>query len=675
MTSRPSRAIAPLTTLAALLAAAASATAQEPSPAAARLKADVTYLADDAREGRAPGTPGIEAAAGYIADAFKAAGLKPAAGADGYFQPFAIRGEPRLVGEPSLALAGPEGKRLEARPKVDFTPLVIGGAGTPEALPVVFAGYGITAKGGSDGLDYDDYDGLDVTGKAVLVLRHAPRQEEPDTPFHGQKGLNFASFRHKARNAAGHGAKAVLMVNDKAGLKGKPDELVPFEAAGPPGARIPFLMVTRDFAERLLAASGLPGLDELEAAQVADKTPPKGRPLEGWTLAARVEIERASIAAKNVVGVLEGSGPHADETVVVGAHYDHLGHGGPGSLAFGSREIHNGADDNASGTALVMELARRLGHRADPPPRRVVFMAFSGEEMGLLGSAHYVAKPLYPLRDTVMMLNFDMVGRLGEKGELSVYGTTSAPGLDPLVDALGRDEGLTIRKSGGALLGDRFSLASDHASFLLRRIPYLFFFTGVHRDYHRPSDDVEAINFPGMARVADLGELVILDVVRRPSRPEFLAAPAPPPRRRRSRLEGPGPGPRRFTEYRLFRLDSRLQRQRTGRRRQALRRPRGGPGREGRGPGGGRRRQVRRRADRDPGGLHRGHRPPQARRGGRGGREARRQGRAPQGHPRLTRRGRQVSRPGAPCQENRPTYTRREWGCLPSPAPPGSGPG
>jgi len=528
MTSRPSRAIAPLTTFA-VIAAAALASAQEPSPAAARLKADVAYLADDAREGRAPGTPGIEAAAGYIADAFKAAGLKPAAGSDDYFQPFAIRGEPQLRGEPSLALAGPDGKRLEARPKVDFTPLVVGGAGSPEALPLAFAGYGITAKGGPDGLDYDDYDGLDVAGKAVLIFRHAPRQEEPDTPFHGPKGLNFAAFRHKARNAAGHGAKAVLLVNDLAGLKGKPDELLPFEAAGPPGSRIPFLMATRDFAERLLAASGLPGLEELETAQLAGKAPPRGRPLEGWTLAAKVEIERASIASKNVVGVLEGSGPRAAETVVVGAHYDHLGRGGPGSLAFGSREIHNGADDNASGTALVMELARRLGRRADPPPRRVVFVAFSGEEMGLLGSAHYVARPPYPLRDTVMMLNYDMVGRLGEKGELSVYGTTSAPGLDPLVDALGRDEGLIIRKSAGALLGDRFSLASDHASFLLRRIPYLFFFTGVHRDYHRPSDDVEAINFPGMARVADLGELVILDVVRRPARPEFLAAPTPPP--------------------------------------------------------------------------------------------------------------------------------------------------
>ena len=528
MTRRSTRAVAPLTILA-LFAAPALAPAQEPSAAAARLKADVAYLADDAREGRAPGTPGIEAAAGHIADAFKAAGLRPAEGADGYFQPFAIRGEPRLVGEPALALAGPAGKRLEARPTVDFTPLVVGGPGAPEGLPIAFAGYGITAKGGTDGLDYDDYDGLDVAGKAVLVFRHAPRQEEEGTPFHGQKGTTYATFRHKARNAVGHGAKAVLLVNDRAGLKGKPDELLPFEAPGPRAAGIPFLMVSRDFAERLLAASGLPGLDELEDAYRAGKTPPHGRPLEGWTLASRIEIERASIPAKNVVGVLEGAGPHADETVVVGAHYDHLGHGGAGSLAFGSKEIHNGADDNASGTALVMELARRLARRADPPPRRVVFIAFSGEEMGLLGSAHYVSRPLYPLRDTVMMLNFDMVGRLGEKGELSVYGTTSAPGLDPLVDALGRDEGLTVRKSSGALLGDRFSMASDHASFLLRRVPYLFFFTGVHRDYHRPSDDVEAINFPGMARVADLGELVLLDVVRRPTRPEFLAAQAPAP--------------------------------------------------------------------------------------------------------------------------------------------------
>ena len=512
-----------------VLASPGLGVAEDLSPPAARLKADVSFLADDAQEGRAPGTAGIEASADYIAAAFKGAGLKPAAGAEGYFQEFTIRGEPKLNGEPTLVLDGPGGKRLEARPKVDFTPLIVGGSGTPEGLPVVFAGYGISARDDKDAGHYDDYADLDVAGKAVLLLRHAPRQEEPDSRFTGSRGAQYATFRQKARTAARLGAKAVLLVNDLAGLKGKPDELLAFDAAGPPASRIPFLMITRDYAERLLAASGLPGLEELEQSYRAEKAP-AARPLEGWTLGTSVAIRPTTIKTKNVVGVLEGSGPLASETVVVGAHYDHLGRGGPGSLAPGSDAIHNGADDNASGTSLVIELARRLGHRLDPPPRRIVFIAFSGEERGLLGSAHYVSAPLYKLADTVLMMNFDMVGRLGEKDDLSVYGTNSASGLDPLLDALGRDEGFTIRKSGGLLSGDRFGMASDHASFMLRGVPHLFFFTGVHRDYHRPSDDTETLNFPGMARVADLGELVLLDVARRPHRPEALklaSNPAP----------------------------------------------------------------------------------------------------------------------------------------------------
>ena len=154
-------------------------------------------------------------------------------------------------------------------------------------------------------------------------------------------------------------------------------------------------------------------------------------------------------------------------------------------------------------------------------------MAFSGEERGLLGSAHYVNHPLYPLSKTVMMLNFDMVGRLDDKDDLSVYGTNSSPGLDAIVDALGKAEGFAIKKPGGVFgLGDRFSLASDHASFFMKGIPYLFFFTGVHRDYHRPTDDTDLINSAGMARIADLGEILLLDVLHRPRRPEFAKGPA-----------------------------------------------------------------------------------------------------------------------------------------------------
>jgi hypothetical protein len=205
----------------------------------------------------------------------------------------------------------------------------------------------------------------------------------------------------------------------------------------------------------------------------------------------------------------------ADETVVIGAHYDHLGRGEPGSRASFSKEIHNGADDNASGTAMVLEMARRLARRVDPLPRRVVFMAFSGEERGLLGSAYYVNHPLYPLDKTVMMVNFDMVGRLNKRDELTIYGTGTSPGIDNLVDALGKAEGFTIKK-----IADGYG-PSDHASFYQKNMPVLFIFTGTHADYHMPSDDTETINFPGMARIADFAEVLLLDLSRRPQRPAF----------------------------------------------------------------------------------------------------------------------------------------------------------
>ncbi len=492
--------------------------AEHVSPASARLRTDVAFLADDAQEGRAPGTKGIEAAADYIAAAFRDAGLKPAQGADGYFQPFTIGGNARLRTPLALSLVGPEDKTLKAEAKVDFTPLAIGTGGKLDGVEVVFAGYGITAKDDDKKLDYDDYAGLDVKGKAVLILRREPQQEDEDSPFDGKRTTTFATFRHKATNAFQHGAAAVLLVNDAAGLKDDKDELLGFAAAGPElNSNIPFLMLSRAFADKLLADAGQPSLKDLEAQIDADLKP-RSKPLDGWKADAEVVIERKPVETKNVVGVLEGAGPLADETIVIGAHYDHLGHGGllSGSLAFLSKDIHNGADDNASGTALVIELARRLAKRADPLPRRVVFIAFSGEERGLLGSAHYVEHPLYPLKSTAMMFNFDMVGRLNEQKELTVYGTGTTPGIDTLVDALGKSSGFVIKK-----IADGFG-PSDHQSFYVKDIPVLFAFTGTHRDYHRPSDDTERINFPGMERIADFSEMLVLDLARRPERPAFV---------------------------------------------------------------------------------------------------------------------------------------------------------
>jgi hypothetical protein len=497
-----------------------------------RLKADVSYLAADAREGRAPGTKGIEASAEYIAGMFRKLGLKQAPGADGYFQRFALTGRPRLGESLDLVVAGPEGHVLKAEPRTDFSPLAIGASAAVEKMAIVFAGYGITAKDSNLKLDYDDYAGIDVQGKVVLIIRREPQQDKEDSPFAGKRTTDYATFRHKATNAFQHGAAGVLLVNDLAGLAGEPDKVLGLVSAGPETlSRLPFAMIRRDFADKVLAAASEPSLAALEK-EIDQDLRPRPRLLKGVALSARYTIERPSIETKNVVGVLEGAGPFAEETIVIGGHYDHLGRGGllSGSLAFLSSDIHNGADDNASGTAMTMELARRLAARSDPLPRRIVFMAFSGEERGLIGSQYYVDHPLYPLSSTVMMFNFDMVGRLNPKHELTMIGTGSTPGAEALVDVLGKTAGLSIKKITG--LTDGFG-GSDHQSFYSKNIPVLFAFTGIHADYHRPSDDSDRINYGGMARIADYLELIVLDIARRPERPAFTKL-APPSRNART---------------------------------------------------------------------------------------------------------------------------------------------
>ena len=500
----------------------------EYTPAAIRLKQDVSFLADDAREGRAPGTKGIEAAADYIAGVFKAAGLKPAPGADGYFQTFTINGTPTPGKDQKLSVEGPDGKTIQATNTSDFTPLAIGIGATVEKVPIVFAGYGITAHEEARKLDYDDYAGIDVKGKAVLVIRRKPREQDASSPFGGPRSIRYSAFQHKATNAFQHGAAALLIVNDSGEAAEGQEKLLRFgEAGDQPFSNIPVVMVSRAFADKLLTGAGQPRLGELEKQIDADLKP-RSKDLKGWTLSEKIVIDRSLTATKNVIGVLEGSGPHAEESVVLGGHYDHLGRGGltSGSLAFLSRDIHNGADDNASGTSMVLELARRLGARKDPLPRRVVFMAFSGEERGLLGSAYYVQHPLYPLSSTVMMFNCDMVGRLNDKSELTMIGTGTSPGLGSLVDVLGKSAGLTIKQVAG--MTDGFG-GSDHQSFYPKGIPVLFAFTGVHRDYHRPSDDSDLINYTGMARIADYLELLLLDVTRRPNRPALTRVTPPAP--------------------------------------------------------------------------------------------------------------------------------------------------
>lgn len=488
------------------------------SAAATRMQADVTFLADDAQEGRGAGTKGLDRAADFIAKRFEEIGLKPPPGGNGYFQDFTIPGKVDLGEAQTLKVSGPDGFAAEGKLKESFTPLAVGIGGKVEGADIVFVGYGITAKDDALKLEYDDYAGLDVKGKVVLMLRREPQLNDDESKFGGRQTTTYATFRHKATNAFQHDAAAVILVNDKAGLRDAEDQLVAFEAAGGGGSRIPFVMATRAWADALLKAAGKPALAEIED-KIDKDLKPQSFPLDGFKADLAVEITRDDYKLKNVIGVLEGSGPLADETIIIGGHYDHLGNGVQGgSLAFGSNDIHNGADDNASGTALFLELARRLAHREDPLPRRVVFMGFSGEELGLLGSHYYCEHPLYPLDKTVFMVNFDMVGRLSNDSALSVLGVGTSDGMDEILESLGTAAGFKLKLTAGASDGLG---GSDHQSFMAKRVPVAFFFTGLHSQYHRPSDDTPLINFAGMSRIADLTEQVILGVVTRPERPIY----------------------------------------------------------------------------------------------------------------------------------------------------------
>jgi hypothetical protein len=281
---------------------------------------------------------------------------------------------------------------------------------------------------------------------------------------------------------------------------------------------------------RSVLESMLPGgaaeLRDIEKG-IDDDLKPRTREIEGCTVSLTVKMKRGQIIMKNIIGVLEGRGALAKQTVVVGAHYDHLGFGGPFGNFYSSRispkkmVIHHGADDNGSGSSSIMELARRLAAEREGARRRLVFIAFSGEEINLLGSAHYVKNPLFPLENTVAMYNLDMVGRLAadektKKDLLYVEGTGSAKSFDALLEELNKKyEFQFVKKASG--LGP-----SDHASFYAENVPVIFCWNYIHDDYHTPADTSDKINIPGMRKIVDFSEEFLTRVATAEQRPEFV---------------------------------------------------------------------------------------------------------------------------------------------------------
>ncbi|MEI7663595.1 MAG: M28 family peptidase [Bacteroidota bacterium] len=448
----------------------------------------VQFLASDSLKGRKPGTAEINVAAKYIRDHFKSDGLR-LMGEDG-FQWFEIVTDVNLTDRNALSFAG-----SDAVIKKNFIPLSFSGSGTVNA-PVVFAGYGFDLN--LDSLKWSDYKGIDVKGKWVMVFRADPELDNSDSKF-----IPFSDVRSKVFTARDQGAAGLLLVTPKG--QDKEDKLMPLVVENNEvTAGIPVVSITRELANKILGSTGY-SVDSLDRAIVGGKTPKSF--LTGTTLNGTIEVVQKREKTANVIALLEGSDPLLkNEYLVVGGHYDHLGFGGAGS---GSRmpdtnAVHNGADDNASGTALVMGLAKRIAPDRKKLKRSILFVNFSAEEIGLIGSKYFVDHSPVDLKNIKAMFNFDMVGRYDkEKKSISVSGTGTSVEADSILKSL--ETGLPFAVVHSP---DGYG-PSDHASFYSSNIPVFFFTTGVHMDYHTPLDDTEKCDFNAEKVIGDYATALI----------------------------------------------------------------------------------------------------------------------------------------------------------------------
>lgn len=484
-------------------AGAARAGERRLTPSGQRMLADVGTLASGAFAGRRAGTRGADDAAAFLVRSFRSIGLLPAGTTGSYLQPFSfVDGATLGPGNRlSIAVGAPvsRGFRLDE----GFRPLALSANGTVET-DVVFAGYGIEAGD----LGYDDYAGVDVSGKAVLVLRGGPG---------GDPGSAFGPHvpvRVKLELARRRGAAALLVA------PAAEDVLVALRTDFDlePSA-LPGVALRRQVAEALFAGSGT--TLAAQKARIHRTGKPSSLPLPKARVSLSVDLAPRRAGTANVVGLVPGRDPAANrQAVLFGAHYDHLGDGGPGSLDRSpSARLHPGADDNASGTALLLELSRSLVKRRGELKRSALLVAFGAEEEGSLGARALAAAPPIPLPDVVAMIDIDMVGRLPREG-LIVRGTGTSPRFRELVAAAAAQSGLRVRPS------DPGSGPSDQAVFYEAGRPVLFLFTGYHADYHRPSDTADRIDVAGMEGIHRFLETLALRLLGDAEPLPFTRVPA-----------------------------------------------------------------------------------------------------------------------------------------------------
>ena len=464
------------------------------------LQDHIKYLSSDSLKGRLTGSPGDSLAAEYIRSKFLSYGLTPLTG-DG-LQRFKVT--KRVVAGKSNALS------------VNGTSYIINKDFMPPSFSsnaelkseVVFAGYGFNIS--ADSLKWNDYTGIDVKGKWVLIFRGDPEPENNKSPF-----ISFSADRDKALLAKDMGAAGVLMVSG-AGFDPQ-DNFDPLSTEGY-SVDIPVLRIKREIANVILSNS------KNTVAALEKKLNDTRKPFSFLTKSVangKSEIVRELANTRNVVMLLPGEDPKLkDQYIILGAHFDHLGMGGPGSgsRALDTIGIHHGADDNASGVAMMLEVAEKFAATKGSHKRSIICLSFSGEEEGLLGSKHFVDDPVIDLSKVNVMINMDMVGRLNETNNLEIGGVGTATGLKELVYANSDTSviKLTLSPEGYG--------PSDHSSFYGKNIPVLFYFTGAHMDYHTPTDTWEKINFKGMVEISGLVFKVAEELANENSRLQFKEA-------------------------------------------------------------------------------------------------------------------------------------------------------
>lgn len=462
------------------------------------LTGHIRYLSSDLLKGRAAGSDGDSLAAVYIRDQLSSAGLVPLA--DRGFQRFRITN--RIVPGKNNFLSIDD---RAYNPDKDFMPFSFSGNADMDA-EVVFAGYGF--KIDSDSLKWNDFENISVEGKWALILRGDPEPEKSISGF-----IPFSSDRSKVLMAKDMGAAGVLLVSGP--VNDQEDKFDPLSSADY-SAGIPVLRIKRELGDIILKNQGK-GIEELEKEFNTNGIS------SGFSTGVRVkagsEVIREESTARNVIMMLPGNDPELkNEYIIVGAHFDHLGMGGPGSgsRAVDTTGVHHGADDNASGVGAMVELAEKFARTRKSSRRSIVFAAFSGEELGLLGSKHFVDNPVVDLKKVNAMINLDMVGRLQENRSLQAGGVGTAEGLREMVISA-YDTGI-IKLS----LSDEGYGPSDHSSFYGRNIPVLFFTTGAHLDYHTPEDTWDKLNYEGMITVSDLIYRITASLSNKTERLKFL---------------------------------------------------------------------------------------------------------------------------------------------------------